>query len=83
MISLYSYIHQHLDPSGCNSCSFTATYTPDGTRVTIYASICGDGKLDVRACDEHGDEVWVKEIDIFCQPEDCPFSEQGGVECFN
>ena len=83
MISLYSYIHQHLDPSGCNSCSFTATYTPDGTHVTIHASICGDGKLDVRACDEHGDEVWAKEIYIYCQPEECPFIETGGVECFN
>jgi len=51
--------------------------------VNIHASICGDGKLNVRGCDDFGDEEWAKEIDISCQPEDCPFSEPEGLECYN
>jgi hypothetical protein len=49
MMNLYAYIAEALNPSGCNSCQFSAIHDKTDLNVSIHASICGDGQLDVNA----------------------------------
>ncbi|HMP28827.1 MAG TPA: hypothetical protein PKD85_04460 [Saprospiraceae bacterium] len=86
MIHLYSYLYPQLEAQGCNTCTFQAIFHGDNAikiKVNVYASVCAESELMVTARNSQHDIIWQKQIDINCQPEECPFSDLSDLRCSN
>jgi hypothetical protein len=86
MINLYSHIYPQLIDQACNTCIFDANLNVASGQIVpvkVQASICNDDNLSVDAKDGTGNVIWQKEINIHCEPEDCPFEDLTGLECSN
>ena len=86
-MNVYSYCYNEIERNGCSDCTFSATLRFDDQdrnpiRVSAYATICNHEMMTVRACDKNGKCVFGPvDVDINCEPEDCPFSDPTGLNC--
>lgn len=62
---MYSYIYNHIDHNGCNSCTFTATSLEDKAQVQLEIHICSPGYIDVVATSEENEVVFQKNTLIY------------------
>ena len=86
MINLFSFLYPELKSQVCNTCTFQAIFhveNEEKIKVNVYASICAESELMVTARNSQHEIIWQRQIDINCQPEECPFSHLTDLKCSN
>ena len=80
-MDIYSHCYYQLKSMECTNCNFIAKFDETNEYVQINVSICGPNSLSAFAYID-GKRIWDKaEIEVDCQPADCPFSEPQKPHC--
>ncbi len=75
MMDIYSHCYKHLISTQCTTCNFIAKYDKTNLEVQINVSFCGPNTLSAYAYKD-GIILWSKQdIEVNCQPADCPFTQ--------
>ena len=81
MINIYSHCYQAMIDTNCNNCTFNAIFDNNEKRVELKVSICNDNDILVTAF-EGTRTVWgPTELNVNCNPENCPFSDPSEPIC--